>query len=180
MSEKIIALFGRDFYERFVKAINEARKLREDQLQQIKQFAVEHIRDSEDFHVRYDKWDVILVHVPSNVEVKKTSSGNWKVGLIWPGAGARGSISGPWISAFFSRQEDAEKVASRPGDYFLLVGKLRQREYAGGPTFSINVLGVIELEAESVGEIAVEQREEKPRGDVEEKAREADEIVFNL
>ena len=179
MSEKIVAIFGKDFYERFMKALNEARKIREDQLEEIKRFALEHMKNSEDFHVRYDNLDVILVQVPSNCEVKKTSSGNFKLGLIWPGAGFRGSISGPWVSAFFTRQEEAEKVAGRRGDYFLLVGKLRQREYAGGPTFSINVQGVIELEAESVGEITVEQ-EEKPREDVEEKAQEADEIVFNL
>ena len=177
MSDKIVALFGRDFYERFVKAINEARRLSESQLEEIKRFALQHMRDSENFKLRYDKWDVILVQVPNNPEVKKTSSGNFKLGLIWPGAA--GSISGPWISAFFSRQEDAEKLASKPGDYFILVGKLREREYAGGPTFSINVLGVIELEAESVGEIAAEQQKERPRGDVEEKASEVDEIVFH-
>lgn len=152
--EKLKRLFGEDFAKKYMQALSEAQKVSREKLEDIKRFALNTIKNTEDFRVKYDKYDVILVQVPQIPNVKRTSSGNYKVGLLWPGAK---SISGPWISAFFASKEEAEMVANRPGDFFLLVGKIRTREYMGGPTFSINVAGVIELSEEEVPEEAAEE-----------------------
>ena len=138
------------YAQRYFQALNEAQRVSKDKLEEIKRFALKTLPHSEDFRVKYDKYDVIIVQVPAVPQVKRTSSGNYKIGLLWPGA--KGSIGGPWISAFFSSKEEADKVASRPGDFFLLVGKVRTREYMGGPTYSINVAGLIELGEEEVPE----------------------------
>jgi len=104
------------------------------------------IRETGKWSVKYDKWDVLLCQVPNAPQVKKTSSGNFKVGLIWP---SEENVGGPWISAFFSREEDAENVANHPNAFVIIVGRLREREYLGGTTFSVNVAGYKILEEEA-------------------------------
>lgn len=148
--KKLERIFGKEFVESYFKAIAEAQKISKEKLEEIKRFAVKVLPNSKDFRVKYDKYDVIMVQVPRIPEVKRTSSGNFKVGLIW--AGAVGSISGPWVSAFFGNEEEARKVASRPEEFFLLVGKVRTRQYMGGETYSINVVGVIELTEEEASQ----------------------------
>lgn len=148
--KKLERIFGKEFVERYLKSVAEAQKVSKEKLEEIKRFALNVLPNTRDFRVKYDKYDVILVQVPRMPVVKRTSSGNYKVGLIW--AGAIGSITGPWISAFFANEEDAKKIAGRPEDFFLLVGRVRVRQYMGGETYSINVAGVIELGEEEVSE----------------------------
>jgi len=136
-------LFGKEFAERYLQAIQQTQQLSEQKLNEIIEFGIKMIRETGRWSVKYDKWDVLLCQVPQAPQVKKTSSGNYKVGLIWP---SEENITGPWISAFFNREDDAERVTSSPGSFIILVGKLRQREYLGGTTFSINVAGYRILE----------------------------------
>jgi len=136
-------IFGRDFAERYLQAIQQTQRLSEQKLNEIIEFGIKMMKEIGKPQVKYDKWDVLLCQVPAVPQVKKTSSGNYKIGLIWP---SEDNISGPWISAFFGKEEDAQKVASSPGSFVVLVGKLRQREYLGGPTYSINVAGYRILE----------------------------------
>jgi len=161
MFEKLKRLFGEEFAKKYYNALQESQRISAEKLEEIKRFAMKIMPQTEDFKVKYEKWDVILVQVPQVPQVKRTSSGNYKVGLLWAGAK---SITGPWISAFFSRKEEADMVASKPSEFFLLVGKLRVREYQGGPTYSINVVGVIPLGEEGLVAEETELEEESPFG----------------
>jgi len=157
MFEKLKRLFGEEFAKKYFNALQESQKISQEKLDEIKRFALKIMPQTDDFRVKYEKYDVILVQVPQVPQVKRTSSGNFKVGLLWAGAK---TLGGPWVSAFFTKKEEADMVASRPNEFFLLVGKLRIREYQGGPTYSINVVGVIPLGEEvevPVEEIAEEE-----------------------
>ena len=148
-------IFGRDFAERYLQAIQQTQRLSEQKLNEIIEFGIKMIKETGKWSVKYDKWDVLLCQIPQVPQVKKTSSGNYKVGLIWP---SEENITGPWISAFFNREEDAERIAANPGSFIILVGKLRQREYLGGTTFSINVAGYRILEESEAPQVETQAK----------------------
>ena len=147
MSESVLEkIFGPEFVERYRKSLAKAQEIPREKLSAIRSFAVEALKASEDFHVKYDNLDVILVQTPRDLTkfpVVRTSAGNWKVGMIWPGSK---SLRGPFISVFTALREDADKLASRPEKLWLLVGKLQERTFEGDVTYSFRCQGIIDLE----------------------------------
>jgi len=141
-------VFGKDFLERYKKALAKAQEIPQQKLEAIKKFALEALKDKpEEAYVKYDTLDVILVQTPndpSRFPPIKTSAGNWKCTVIWAGSK---SMRGPFISAFCSEREIADKLASTPGKAWLLVGKLQERTFEGDITYSFRVQGIIPLEA---------------------------------
>ncbi len=144
-------LFGEEFAKRYLEAIRQSQRLSEQRINEIIEAGIKAIRDTGKWHVKCNKYDVILCQIPQAPKVKRVSSGNFKVGLIWP---SEENIAGPWISAFFSREEDAKAIADRPGSFVIIVGRLRQRE----DLVSISVLGYRILEETEVPQVEVPTR----------------------
>jgi hypothetical protein len=144
--EVLERVFGREFVEKYQRALARAQELPREKLEVIKKFALDAIRDAVDFRVKYDNLDVILAQAPkdpSKFPVVRTTAGNWKVGMIW--AGSR-SMRGPFISVFCADKETAQQLVAVPERPWLLVGRLQERQFAGDVTYSFRLMGAIPLE----------------------------------
>ena len=145
---RLADIFGIEFETKYFEALQRASKVGEETAKQLAKQGLELMKKMKIYNVevadaRGKVFNVLLATVPNNPEVKKTSAGNYKLGLICP---AISGVTGAWISAFFAEREEAEKVARQQGETILLVGKLREREFAGGTTFSINVAKAFSLD----------------------------------
>jgi len=143
----IASIFGDKFAEAYQKALAMTQKLSEERLNKIIAEAITMFRDLGDPTevVKIDTFDVILAETPNNpemIQIKKTSAGNYKIGMIWPGSK---SLRGPWISVFVPTEEDAEAL-SEEGAHYLLVGKLREQTYQGDLTYNFRVAGFRKFE----------------------------------
>jgi hypothetical protein len=139
-------IFGEKFAEKYREALQRAYEIPKQKLNEMKPLIIELLKSSENFRAQFDRFDAILVTTPANVErfpPKKTSAGNWKVTMVWPGSQ---SLRGPFISVFVTDEEDAKLLSSTPEKPFVLVGKLQQQDYMGDVTYSFRVAGIIELE----------------------------------
>jgi hypothetical protein len=148
MSEEALQkLFGREFAEKYRKALAEARKIPSEKLEKIREFAMTTIRDSADFRVTFDNLDIILVQAPqdpSKFRPKETKTGNYRTGMIW--AGSKSLIS-QIISVFCATREDAEQLLSKPNKLWLLIGKLREKTYEGDVSYTFTCFGFVDPEA---------------------------------
>jgi hypothetical protein len=149
MSEKTLErLFGKEFVEKYREARAKAEQIPQKRLEEIRQFAQENMRDSENFALKYNNLDVLLVSAPQNeelLEVRKTSAGNYRVVAVWLGCE---SLRGPFISVFCGLEETARKIVRTTGAASLIIGKLREQTYEGDITYSFRCLGVIAVEEE--------------------------------
>jgi hypothetical protein len=163
MSEEVLRkLFGEEFLEKYRRARARAEALPQRRLEEIKKFAIENMGYSENFALKYDNLDVLLVSAPSRedlLEVRKTSAGNYRVVAVWYGCE---SLRGPFISIFCGLEEHAKTIVREPGAASLVVGRLREETYEGDKTYSLRCLGVIPLD------------EEEAEGSQEEEVKEED------
>lgn len=138
--------FGKEFVEKYKKALAKSQEIPHEKLEAVKKFALEALKSNpEEARVKYNNLDVLLVQTanePKKFPVIKTSSGNFKVGMIWAGSK---SVRGPFISVFCADKELADKLASTPGKPWLIVGKLQERTFEGDVTYAFRVQGVIPL-----------------------------------
>jgi hypothetical protein len=148
MSEETLErLFGRNFVERYKKALAAAREIPKEKLEEYRRLALTSIKDSVDFRLKCDSFDILFVQAPrdtSSFPIKQTKAGNYKVTLIWAGSK---SLRNQFVSVFLGAKDDAEKLLSKPEKVWILVGKLRERTYEGDLTYSFNCFGIIDLEA---------------------------------
>jgi hypothetical protein len=148
MSEEAVQkIFGREFAEKYKRALSEARKIPKEKLEKAREFAMATIKDSADFRVKYDSYDVILVqapHDPSKFRPKETKNSNYRTAMIW--AGSR-SLSSPFISVFCATRDDAEKIVSKPNKLWLLIGKLQEKPYKGDTSYTFTCFGIVDPEA---------------------------------
>ena len=145
-TDAIAKLFGEQFAAKYREALQKAQEIPKEKLKQMKPLLIELLKSSSDFKASFDKFDVILVTTPTSVErfpPKKTSAGNWKVTVVWPGSQ---SLRGPFVSVFVSEERDAKLLSSTPDKAFILIGKLQVQNYMGDTTYSFRVAGIIELE----------------------------------
>ena len=151
MSRELLEkLFGREFLEKYEKARARAEQIPAQKLEAIKQFALQNMSNSEDFRLKYDNLDVLLVQAPSKPElltVHKTNAGNYRVCAIWLG---NTSLRGPFISIFCADQDTAQKIVREAEVFSLVVGKLREQTYEGDKTYSMRCQGVIELDEQAL------------------------------
>ena len=144
--DAIAKLFGDQFAKKYQEALQKAQEIPKEKLRQMKPLLIELLRGSSDFKASFDKFDVILVTTPGNIDrfpPKKTSAGNWKVTVVWPGSQ---SLRGPFVSVFVSEEGDAKLLSSTPDKAFILIGKLQTQSYMGDTTYSFRTAGIIELE----------------------------------
>ena len=145
-ADSIAKIFGEQFAAKYREALQKAQEIPKEKLRQMKDLVVELLKASSDFKASFDKFDVILVTTPTSVErfpPKKTSAGNWKVTMIWPGSQ---SLRGPFISVFVTEEKDAKLLSNTPDKAFILIGKLQAQSYMGDTTYSFRTAGIIELE----------------------------------
>jgi hypothetical protein len=149
VSEKVLErMFGEEFVKKYREARAKAEQIPQQRLEEIKQFAKENMASSENFALKYNNLDVLLVFAPMNeelLEIRKTSAGNYRVVAVWYGCQ---SLRGPFISIFCGLEELARKIVRTTGAASLIVGKLREETYEGDLTYSFRCQGVIELEEE--------------------------------
>ncbi|MHC1594535.1 MAG: LAGLIDADG family homing endonuclease, partial [Methanotrichaceae archaeon] len=136
---KYAKIFGESFIRKYMEALQRARELPDIRGKEIARDALNFMSKSNVPYYRSDRYDVILAQVPNVPQLKQTTSGNFKCGLLWPGTEEMEN-PGSWISAFFNTRELAEKVVNRPGDLVIVVGKIKKRTWAGMDTYSINVM----------------------------------------
>lgn len=152
MSDKVLEkMFGKEFMEKYRKARARAEMVSEKRLREIKQFAIENMKDSDNFALKYENLDVLLVFAPSKddlLEVKKTSAGNYRVVAVWYGCE---SLRGPFISVFSGIEELVRKIVRYKGAASIIVGKLREDTYEGVVSYSFRCHGVIPLDDDSIG-----------------------------
>jgi len=151
LSEKVLEkVFGKEFVEKYREARARAEQIPQKRLEEIKQFALENMKHSENFALKYDNLDVLLVSAPNTsdlLEVRKTSAGNFRVVAVWYGSE---SLRGPFISVFCGLEEHARKIVREEGAVSLIVGKLREDTYEGDKTYSFRCQGVIPLDDETL------------------------------
>jgi hypothetical protein len=145
-ADAIAKLFGEQFARKYQEALQKAQEIPKEKLRQMKPLLIELLKSSSDFRATFDKFDVILVTTPTNVDrfpPKKTSAGNWKVTVVWPGSQ---NLRGPFVSVFVSEEGDAKLLSSTPDKAFILIGKLQTQSYMGDTTYSFRTAGIIEVE----------------------------------
>jgi len=151
MSEEVLEkLFGREFVERYQQARAKAEQISKAKLEEIRQFALDNMSNSENFALKYDNFDVLLVQSadsPDLLEVRKTSTGNWRVVAIWYGSK---SLRGPFISVFCGLEEHARQIVRHEGVPSIIVGRLREDLYEGDISYSFRCQGVIPLGQETL------------------------------
>jgi len=161
MSDKVLErIFGKEFVEKYRKARARAEMVSEQRLKEIKQYAIEHMKDVDNFALKCDNLDVLLVFAPSKddlLEVKKTSAGNYRVVAVWYGCE---SLRGPFISVFCGIEDLAKKIVRCKGAASLIVGKLREETYEGDVTYSFRCHGVIPLDEDEADVSKEEDRDE--------------------
>jgi len=146
VSEVLKRIFGEDFQERYQRALARAQQIPSEELEAIKRFAVEALKSSEDFRVRYGDFDVILAQTPAEpgkFPILRASTGYYKVAMLWPGSK---SIRGPLVSVFTADRSTAEKLSSTPNKAWLLVGRLQERRWQGDVAYIFRLRGVIPLD----------------------------------
>ena len=144
--EVLRKIFGDRFAESYREMMTKAQEIPQEKLEKIKQFALEAMRTAGSLHVKYDNLDVILVQAPADptkFPVVRTSAGNYKVGMLWAGSK---SMRGPFISVFTADRAEAERLAGTPHKFWLLVGKLQERQWGGDITYSFRAQGIIPLD----------------------------------
>lgn len=164
--EKLKERFGEEFARKYLLKRRSSLSLTPEDLEAIKNYADEHMPNSENFCVKYNNYDVLLVETPSREDLrepKPTSGLNWKALVIWAGS--------PYDSNFvtvFAPEEEAKKLAKQ--GVFYIVGKLKEREYNGKIGLSFNAVAVIEIATvdDAVKELSDEEVEEFFEGDDEE------------
>jgi len=140
--------FGEEFVEKYRRARARAEAIPQKRLKEIEKFAMENMKDSENFALKYNNLDVLLVFAPAKeelLEVRKTSAGNYKVVATWFGSE---SLRGPFISVFCGLEEHAKTIVRRENAATIIVGKLREDTYEGDITYSFRCMGVIPIEDE--------------------------------
>jgi len=140
-------VFGKEFVERYKAALAKAREIPKEKLEKIREFAMATIKNSVDFRVNYDSFDVLLVqapHDPSKFRPKETKNGNFRTAMIWAGSK---SLSSPFISVFCATREDAEKLVSKPNKLWLLIGRLQEKTYEGDVSYTLTCFGIVDPEA---------------------------------
>jgi len=145
VEEVIRREFGEEFLRKYQQARARAEAIPTTFLDKIKEFAKEHMKDSDNFALKYENFDVLFVVAPSRddlLEVRKTNAGNYKVTAIWYGSK---SVRGPFISVFCNLEEQARKIVRSPNAPSLIVGKLRESTYEGDLTYNFRCFGVIPL-----------------------------------
>ena len=149
MSEEVLKkAFGEEFLEKYRRARARAEAIPQKRLKEIEEFAKEHMKDSENFALKYNNLDVLLVFAPVKdelLEVRKTSAGNYKVVATWLGSE---SLRGPFISVFCGLEEHAKTIVRKENAATIIVGKLREDTYEGDVTYSFRCMGVIPVEDE--------------------------------
>lgn len=149
MSEEALRkTFGEEFLEKYRRARARAESIPQKRLEEIKKFAEEHMKDSENFALKYNNLDVLLVFAPVKdelLEVRKTSAGNYKVVATWLGSE---SLRGLFISVFCGLEEHARTIVRKTNAATIIVGKLREDTYEGDVTYSFRCMGVIPVEDE--------------------------------
>jgi hypothetical protein len=149
VSEEVLKrMFGEEFVKKYREVRAKAEQIPQQRLEEIKKFAKDNMASSENFALKYNNLDVLLVFAPQNeelLEVRKTSAGNFRVVAVWYGCQ---SLRGPFISIFCGLEELARKIVRTTGAASLIVGKLRGETYEGDVTYSFRCQGVIELEEE--------------------------------
>lgn len=149
MSEEALKkAFGEEFLEKYRRARARAEAIPQKRLKEIEEFAKEHMKDSENFALKYNNLDVLLVFAPVKeefLEVRKTSAGNYKVVATWLGSE---SLRGPFISVFCGLEEHAKTIVRKENAATIIVGKLREDTYEGDTTYSFRCMGVIPIEDE--------------------------------
>ena len=153
--EKLAARFGPEFAEKFLRKIQEKRRLPPEMLEKITKWALEEVKihELDNCWAKYENYDVFLATSPSNVTVKNTGAGNWKVGLLNPAS------EDGWISCFFSDRETAYSI--EPDSIYLVIGKAREREYLGVRRISVNVLGIVKIDGERMVPVSPESAEQE-------------------
>lgn len=160
MSRELLEkLFGKDFLEKYEKARAKAQELSKQKLEAIKQFALQNMANSENFRLKYDNYDVLLIEAPSKpelLEVHRTNAGNYRVCGIWLGCD---SLRGSFISIFCPTEEMARKIVREAEAFSIVVGKLKSQTYEGDITYSLRAAGVIELNEEEFSQAAYGKQE---------------------
>ncbi|RLG82584.1 MAG: hypothetical protein DRO39_09415 [Thermoprotei archaeon] len=136
---KYAKIFGESFIRKYMESLQRAQQLPDVRGKEIARDALNFMSNADVPYYNDGKFDIILAQVPNVPQLKQTTSGNWKAGLLWPGTPDMENPGG-WISAFFNVRDLADKVVSRPGDLVVVVGKLRKREWAGMETYNIRVM----------------------------------------
>lgn len=139
--EVLKALYGEEFARKYLAKRRVAEVLSKEELKKIREFADKMMPQSEDFRVKYENHDVLLVETPTREDLrqlKETSSGNYKATVVWNGAPGDSNFV-----AVFGPKEVLEPL-TRPG-LFYIVGRLNEREYNGRKTYAFNCVGVIDL-----------------------------------
>lgn len=160
MSRELLAkLFGEEFLRKYEEARAKAEQIPAQKLEQIKQFALQNMANSDNFALKYDNLDVLLVQAPSQNhlrEVHKTNAGNYRVCAIWLG---NTSLRGPFISVFCADQSTAQTIVRGSEAFSLIVGKLREQTYEGDKTYSFRCQGVIPLDDDAVSKAVYGKQE---------------------
>jgi hypothetical protein len=158
--EKLKALYGEEFARKYLaKRRSAMATLTPEELEEVKAFADEHMPESDNFAVKWNGYDVLLVETPSRDDLrepKPTSGANWRALVTWAGS--------PYDSDFvtvFAPEAEAKKLAKK--GLFYLVGKLKEKQYNGKPSLVFNAVAVIEVatvEGPEVRELPDEEVEE--------------------
>jgi len=164
--ELLKSLYNEEFAKKYLQKKQKAEELPKRKLEEIKAFADEHIPASENFAIKYDNYDVLLVEVPrkdSLRQVKETSAGNYKTTVIWRGLE---SLRGPFLTVFTWSKELAEEISRSPNAFYYIIGTLKERQYQGEKTYTFNMVGAVLIAkaestaTEEVQEISDEEIEE--------------------
>jgi hypothetical protein len=143
-----LEIFGPEFWEKYQRALAKAQEVPKTKLKKIWEFVKSNPPNEEnDFHVKFDDLDILIVQAPRDTTKfapVKTNAGNWKSTVIWAGSK---SARGPFVSVFTAIHEDAVKLSSTPSKFWIIVGKMQQKEFFGDITYSFRLLGIIDPES---------------------------------
>lgn len=169
--EKLAELFGEEFARKYMAKRRIVEEISPEELEQIKHYADKLIPSTENMHVKYHDYDIILVETPKKAslrEPKPTKGVNWRGLVVWAGS--------PFETDFvtvFGPEDEVKKLAKR--GFFYLVGKLKSQEYNGRRQAVFNAVAVIMLTevedstpAEVSGPAEVRTTDEDEEWEVEE------------
>ena len=149
--------FGREFAEKYRKFESKHYEpLPSGEIEEIKKQAKHMLPESA--KVEWKGYDIILVSTPDSLEKLRstTARGNEKIAFLW---------RGEWISGFLPL-ELAEKI--EPKSYYLLVGRLREREWQGSSSYSMSVNDAIPISKVEVEEkVEAEEKAEERVAEIE-------------
>jgi len=142
-------LGSRALAERYLAAVREAFRVPDETLRSLARRALMEMRASECFAVDVKEgqraFQAVLATVPHAPELRVTKTGNYKVRVLCPALADRGAPS-PWLTVYTDDREVANTLVSSPDRTFLLVGRLREREYGGGTMYVMNLVKAFSLE----------------------------------